>query len=54
MDIVNKHAPLKKKFIRGNKAPYTKKIYQNKFYKNPTKEKQKQMSYPQEKRYITI
>ena len=41
MDIVKKHAPLKKKFIRGNKAPYTKIIYQNKFCKNPTKEKQR-------------
>ena len=48
INIVNKHAPLKKKFMRGNQAPfttknlrkesYTKSRFRNKFCKNLTKE----------------
>ena len=48
INIVNNHAPLKKKFIRGNQAPfmtrnlrkeiYTRSRFRNKFCKNPTKE----------------
>ena len=51
INIVNKHAPLKKKFIRGNQAPfmtrnlreeiYTRSRFRNKFCKNPTKENEK-------------
>ena len=46
INIVNKHAPLKKKFIRGNQVPfmtrnlkkeiYTRTRFRNKFCKNPT------------------
>ena len=51
INIVNKHAPLKKKFIRGNHAPfmtrnlrkqiYTRSSFRNGFCKNPTKENEK-------------
>ena len=51
INIVNNHAPLKKKFIRGNQAPfmtrnlrkeiYTRSRFRNKFCKNPTKENEK-------------
>ena len=51
IDIVNKHAPLKKKFIRGNQAPfmtrnlkkeiYTRSRFRNKFCKSTTKENEK-------------
>ena len=49
INIVNKHAPLKKKFRRGNQAPFMtgnlrKEIYtrsRNKFCKKPTKENEK-------------
>ena len=51
INIVNNHAPLKKKFIRGNQAPfmtrnlrkeiYTRSRLRNKFCKNPTKENEK-------------
>ena len=51
INIVNNHAPLKKKFIKGNQAPFTtrnlrKEIYtisrlRNKFCKKPTKENEK-------------
>ena len=50
-DVVNNHAPLKKKFIRGNQAPfltrrlrkeiYTRRRFTNKFCKNSTKENEK-------------
>ena len=50
--IVNEHAPLKKKFIKGNQAPlmtrnlikkenYTGSRFRNKFCKSPTKENEK-------------
>ena len=51
INIVNNHAPLKKKFIRGNQAPfmtrnlrkeiYTRSRFRNKFCKNPTKGNEK-------------
>ena len=51
INIVNNHAPLKKKFIRGNQAPFmtrnlrkeihTKSSFRNEFCKNPTKENEK-------------
>ena len=51
INIVNKHASLKKKFIRGNQALfmtrnlrkdiYTRSKFRNKFCKNPTKENEK-------------
>ena len=51
IDVVNNHAPLKKKFIRGNQAPfmtrrlrkeiYTRRRFRNKFCKNSTKENEK-------------
>ena len=56
INIVNKNAPLKKKLIRGNQAPFTtrnlgKEIYnrsrfRNKFGKNPTKENEKLYKTP--------
>ena len=46
-DIVNKHAPLKKKILRGNDVPfmdkelrkaiYTRSRLRNRYFKNPTK-----------------
>ena len=51
INIVNKHAPLKKKFIRGNQAPfmtrnlrkeiYTRSRFRNKFCKIPPTENEK-------------
>ena len=51
INIVNKHAPLKKKFERGNEAPfmtrnlrreiYTRRRFRNKVRKNPTEENEK-------------
>ena len=51
INIVNNHAPLKKKFIRGNQAPFmtrnlrkeihTKSSFRNEFCKDPTKENEK-------------
>ena len=51
INIANNHAPLKKKFIRENQAPfmtrnlrkkiYTRSGFRNKFCKNPTKENKK-------------
>ena len=51
INIVNNHAPLKKKFIRGHQAPfmtrnlrqeiYTRKRLRNRVCKNPTKENKK-------------
>ena len=51
INIVNKHAPLKKKFIRGNQAHfmtrnlkkeiYTRSRFRNKFCKSTTKENEK-------------
>ena len=51
IDIVNNHAPLKKKFIRGNQAPfmtrnlrkkiYTRSRFRKKICKNPAKENEK-------------
>ena len=51
IDFVSKHAPLKKKFIRGNQSPYmtgnlrkeiyTRSWFRNRFCKNSTKENEK-------------
>ena len=51
IEIVEHHAPLKKRFVRGNQAPfmnkelrqaiYTRSRLRNNFCKNPTKENEK-------------
>ena len=59
LTILNLHAPMKKKFIRGNNAPFMNKTLsqafmhrsklKNKFNKNPTK--QNEIAYNQQRNY---
>ena len=63
INIVSKHAPLRKKFIRGNQALFVtrnlrKEIYfrsrfRNKFCKNPTKENRK-LCKKQRNKYVDL
>ena len=62
ISVVEKHAPLKKKIIRGNQAPfvnrelrkaiYTRSSLRNKYWKNPTSENE--LRYKQKKKCVSL